>query len=544
MAAEIRTSDSVPARVYSDDIELERTPDGVSSSTTEQSMDSAKQRIPILLYICMLAATMLFVFLSGYDFAASAAIMPTIGVKFSTLSTVNWVVVAYILPMGALMPSVWKVAGVGGYRPTLLIFSLFHIAGSVMSGAANGMALLLAGRAIAGIGAAGTTMIPVIAVARTGSRGQQQIGFRMLLFTWLIGSVVGLAGGGNMSTLKHWRWIFYFDVPFIIVALVLGAFSIRIPKYQGSKMHMLKRIDILGTLFITGSVLTLVLALNYGGNVLKWSSGVVITLFVLAVFLFIVFAFIEAKMASEPILPRSLFKTRTGGALIIMQPFIGIATFAPVVYMILWYDVVKFKSATDASMYVLAVALAALVASAASEVVVSLLGRCRPLVRLSTPLMALGCGLLIILDEDTSNGIPVIFMVLLGLGIGMTFQPHFLMLRAAAGASSMAGIVASALFLRLLGAAVGIALFNAVLQNNLSTKLAEVVLRHPLYVQYILRSMDNQDIVHLNSVPQSVRDDIIHANAQGFRAIFIACVVFAAVSVPLLAFVKRRPPMP
>ncbi|KAJ2084395.1 hypothetical protein H4R24_000025 [Coemansia sp. RSA 988] len=540
---EIRPSDNVPARVYSDDIELERAPDRVSSSTTQQSVDSTKQRIPILLYICMLAAAMLFVFLSGYDFAASAAIMPTIGVKFSTLSTVNWVVVAYLIPMGVLLPSIEKFADIGGHRPTLIIFSLLHIAGSVMSGVANGMALLLAGRAIAGIGAAGTSMIPIIAVAQTGSRSQQQLGLRMLLFTWLVGSVVGLAGGGHLSTLKHWRWVFYFDVPFVIVALVLSAFAIRIPKHQDSRMQMLKRIDILGTLFIAGSVLTLALALNYGGNVLKWSSGVVITLFVLAVFLFIVFAFIEAKMASEPILPRSLFKTRTGNALIAMQPFIGIATFAPVVYMILWYDVVKFKSAPNASMYVLAIALAALVASTASEIVVSLIGRCRPLVRLSMPLIALGCGLLIILDEDTSNGIPIIFMVLIGLGIGMTFQPHLLILRAATEASSMAGVVASVLFLRLLGAAIGIALFNAVLQNNLSTKLAEVVLRHPLYVQYILRSTNNQDIVHLDRVPQSVRSDIIHANAQGFHAIFIACLVFTAITVPLLAFVKRRPPI-
>ncbi|PIA19094.1 MFS general substrate transporter [Coemansia reversa NRRL 1564] len=544
MASEIRATDNALPPVYPDDIELGTTPEAVSSTTTQKSMDSTKQRIPILLYICMLVASMLFVFLSGYDFAASAAVMPTIGVKFSTLSTVNWVVVAYLLPMGALLPSVEKLANVCGYRPTLLIFSLLHIAGSVMSGAANGMALLLAGRAIAGVGAAGTSIIPVIAISQTGSKHQQQLGLCMLLFIWIIGSLIGLAGGGHLSTLKHWRWVFYFDVPFVVVALVLSAFAIRIPKYQGSRMHMLKRIDILGTLFIAGSVLTLVLALNYGGNVLKWSSGVVITLFVLAVFLFIVFIFIEAKMASEPILPRALFKTRTGGALIIMQPFIGIATFAPVVYLILWYDVVKFKSAADASLYVLAAALAALVASAASEVVVSLLGRCRPLVRLSMPLMALGCGLLIILDEDTRNGIPIIFMALLGVGIGMTFQPHFLMLRAAAGASPMAGVVASVLFLRLLGAAVGIALFNAVLQNNLSTKLAEVVLRNPLYVQYILRSMNNQDIVHLDSVPQSVRDEIIHANAQGFRAIFIACLVFAAVSMPLLAFVKRRPPVP
>ncbi|KAJ2353258.1 hypothetical protein GGF43_003538 [Coemansia sp. RSA 2618] len=448
-----------------------------------------------------------------------------------------------MIPFAALLPSVNKLSAIGGYRPVLAAFALLQLAGSAMSGAAGGMPLLLAGRVIAGVGASGTTIITLIAVEETGSKGQRMFGFRLLLVAWLAGSIIGFGGGGCIAKWSSWRWVFYFDIPFVAVALALSVFAIRVTKYQGSKLHMLKSIDALGTVFVAGSVLTLALALNYGGNLFKWSSGVVITLLVLAVFLFVVFVFIEVKLASEPIFPSSMFKTRTSAALLAIQPFVGIATFTPVVYLILWYDAVKSQSPKETGARVLLVALVALVVALAAEFVVSVFKRCRPLVYLTTPFMTLGCALLIILNEDTNRNVPIAFMVLLGVGVGLSLQPHFIMIHGASAAKTMTSVVASVLLLRILGAAVGIALCNAVLQNNLTTKLAAVVLQHPLYTPYILDSVNNSDVMRLPSVPQSVRSAVVEANAHGFRSIFIACTVFAAVTIPLLVFVqgKRRP---
>ncbi|KAJ1741604.1 isoleucine--tRNA ligase [Coemansia sp. RSA 1086] len=463
----------------------------------------------------------MFAFIAGYDMTAPALALPVIGNRFSKLSTANWVVVAYMIPFAALLPSIKKLVAISGHRVSLAAFAILHIAGSVMSGVAQEMPLLLTGRVIAGVGASGTALAPLIAIESSGSKSQRILGLWALLAVWLMGSVVGLVAGGCLATWDSWRWVFYFDIPFLGAAAIVGVLAMRVSSHQSSKMQVLKSIDALGTVFAVGSVLTLALALNFGGNLFKWSSGVVITLLVLAVFLFLVLVFIEAKMVSEPLLPSNMFKTRTSAALLAIQPFVGIATFVPMVYLILWFDAVKTLSSDAIGARMLSLGLSVLVVALIAELVIAIFKRSRPLVRLSTPFMTLGCGLLMILHEDTSPNLPVAFMILLGIGVGLSLQPHFIMIHGASEAESMSIVVASVLMLRTFGAAVGIALCNAILQNNLSTKLAPVVLKHPFYTQYIILSVDNSDIMRLPSVPQSVSAAVAKANAEGFRSTFV-----------------------
>ncbi|KAJ2784576.1 isoleucine--tRNA ligase [Coemansia javaensis] len=518
------------------DIEL-GTPGATCGTGQGKPETPAAQRWLALLTAALLA------FVAGYDFAAAAAALPVIGIKFSQYTTVNWVVAAHMIAMGVTLPSVRRLADICGHWAALVAFGLLHIAGAVMSGAARGIPLLLAGRALAGLGSAGTTLIPAMAVAGSGAGCQRTCNLRVLLAAWLIGSIVGIAVGGRLSSLSSWRYVFYIDAILVGVALLLSIAAPRALRRDGRLVDQLKRIDWLGSVFIAGSVLTMVLAMNYGGNLYAWASGVVIALLVLSVFLFVLFVFIERKMASETVLPPGLFQTRTSTALVAMQPFIGAAIYAPIVYLVIWYNVVKAKSSKDASVRLLALAASALVFASATEAAISAFRRCRPLLLASSPFLALGCGLLIILDDGTSDSLPIAFMVLLGIGIGTSLQPQFIAIWRASGVKDLADVVASVLFLRLAGAAVAVGMFNAILQNNLTTKLLKTALVHPLFAPYIVDSPNNPDIMHLPRVPQAVRDAVAHDNAQGFRSIFIAALALAAVPIPLLLFLGRKPPV-
>ncbi|KAJ2692600.1 hypothetical protein H4R19_006124, partial [Coemansia spiralis] len=233
-----------------------------------------------------LLVAVLCAFIAGFDFTAAAAAMPVIGIKFGQYTTVNWAATAYMIAMGVAMPSVRKLAAIGGQRPALLAFGVLHIAGAVMSGAAHGVPLLLAGRAVAGLGAAGTVAVPMMAATEAGPRCWRVSSFRALLAAWLVGSVVGLAVGARVSSLSSWPWAFYFDAPLLGVALLVGLVVIRGPRDEGRVVDQLKRVDWMGSVFIAGSVVSMDLAMNYGGNLFAWSSGVVIGLLVLTVFLF------------------------------------------------------------------------------------------------------------------------------------------------------------------------------------------------------------------------------------------------------------------
>ncbi|KAJ2907289.1 hypothetical protein GGI21_003923 [Coemansia aciculifera] len=292
---------------------------------------------------------------------------------------------------------------------------------------------------------------------------------------------------------------------------------------------------------MAGSILSLILALNLGGNILNWSSGVVIALFVLAAFLAVLFFLIEAKVAVDPIFPLSLLSTRSSALLVGLQPLVGIVIYAPVVYLILWISIVKHDTPENTCTRLLAVVASAAVLSAASGIAISRTGRYAMLIYASCVFLTLGCGLLILLKESSSNGSQIGFMILLGIGVGLATQSHIIALQAAAPAEKIARVISSILLFRLIGATVAIALFNTILQANLTTKLAVVVIDHPLYIRYILDSTNNQDVIHLPAVPQIVRDAVIDANVHGFKTIYITCLVFAAVTIPLCFFVRHIP---
>ncbi|KAJ2788000.1 hypothetical protein GGI15_000260 [Coemansia interrupta] len=547
MTSEIATATATPP---SELVELAETQKSAHAKpdyeTTLEETDDTPQTPPAR-YALTLFAMCLFIFVAGFDFTAVVMVLPNLGIKFSNLKSLNWVVTAYMLALAVILPSARKISAILSYRASIAVFTLLYIAGLLMSGASNEFRLLLAGRGIAGVGAAGCIAISLILVSETGSRKQRVGGLRVLLFAWNVASVLGLVAGSHLGVSTRsahdgsWRWVFYLSCILLFVALVPAVIFADAPLPRGRVLEDLARIDFVGTLLVTGAVLTLILALNFGGDLFNWASGVVITLIVLSVVLFALFVFVQAKFSREPIFARSMFASRSSAALVSAQPFVGMAIYTPVVYLALWYHVVKNEEQSKAGEYMLAIVLTALGASAAVSAAISRTARYAPFVWMSGVLLTLGCGLLLVLKDTTSGVSPVGLMVVLGLGIGLSIEPHITALHASLPARPLADTISLLLSLRLLGGTICIAMFNTIMQNNLTTKLAAVVLDHALYYKYILMSVDNHDVILLPSVPQSVKDDVTHANAEAFKSAFVCCLVFAAVTIPFCLFVRHVP---
>ncbi|KAJ2589995.1 hypothetical protein EV177_009146, partial [Coemansia sp. RSA 1804] len=94
-------------------------------------------------------------------------------------------------------------------------------------------------------------------------------------------------------------------------------------------------------------------------------------------------------------------------------------------------------------------------------------------------------------------------------------------------------VIGTLLFTRYLGASIGVAIFNTAFQNILATKLAETVLSHLLYTKYILDAPDNEDVMRLSAVPQTVRDDVAKNNSQAMRIAFIANIIYISLAAVL-----------
>ncbi|KAJ1946410.1 hypothetical protein FBU59_002036 [Linderina macrospora] len=469
------------------------------------------------LWVAMVLATL--------DLTAVSTIMPTIGSEFDALKSVNWIATTYMLAFTAILPALGKLSDVFGRRDTILGFALVFVAGSVMCGAAKGMGLMLAGRVVAGVGGSGMFMFPIIVASDLGTERQRVINLGVLGIAAAVSSVLGPVIAGVMADNSAWRWLFYMNAPILGVVLPVIYIFMDLPRPNVP----------------VWKITTLLLALNYGGDLYAWSSAVVIVLFVLSGVLFIAFIVIETKIAVEPILPPRLFKSRNVLLITILQPFAGIALFPPLFYIVYWYSIVLGASPKSSGLHLIPAALTISVLIFLSGFIIQVTGRYRSLIVISTVLCSLSTAMLLFLKEDISNARQIGLLIVFGIGNGLNQQSHVIGIQAAVSADDMAAVTSCLYFFRYLGGAIGIAVLNTIYRVTLTPKINTIIKDHPLYYNVILGALQDQKLIRNPAVSEIVRNEFVHANQEALHIMFIAGFAITCAAIPVSFFVRHIP---
>jgi MFS family permease len=246
---------------------------------------------------------MLPVLIGAMDNTILASALPTIGREFSEVRNLPWLITVFLLASTAGMPLYGKIADIHGRRPTLCVALVIHMAGSLICALAPSMAVLIFGRVVQGIGAAGLTSIPIVVlgdVAAPKERGKYSAYFAVVYTT---AGGCGPALGGFLSEWVHWSAIFWLNLPLDLLALLLVFLLLRrLPRYE--RRH---RLDLIGAFLIVAASVSFMLALNLAGTRYPWLSAPVLALFggaVIGVYLFVR----RLLTAPEPLIPISFLK--------------------------------------------------------------------------------------------------------------------------------------------------------------------------------------------------------------------------------------------
>ncbi|WP_435070649.1 MFS transporter [Amycolatopsis thermoflava] len=215
-------------------------------------------------------------------------------------SALVWIVDTYVVFFACLVIPGGAAGDRFGRKGVLLAGLALFAAGALLSAIAPGIPLLLAGRAVTGIGAAAVlpntlaVLLHAVPADRTGP----------VIATWAsmtgIGGVIGNAGGGAILTGGSWRWLFAAAVP---IALVLAALVARIAPV--SARHD-RRLDVPGAVLLVAASVALLLGIVQGPEA-GWGSPVVIGGFVCSAVLFAVWTVVELKVR-HPLLDPRLFR--------------------------------------------------------------------------------------------------------------------------------------------------------------------------------------------------------------------------------------------
>jgi EmrB/QacA subfamily drug resistance transporter len=307
----------------------------------------SKAEIRLVFYGLMLGG-----FLSAVNQTIVATALPTIGRDLGDFGNLSWVIIAYLLTSTVVAPLYGKLSDIHGRRAMMLTALGLFVAGSAAAAMAPNMAMLIAARALQGIGGGGITPLVQTTVAdmvTPRERGHYQA---YMGTAWVIAGVLGPALGGVIADQLHWSVIFWLNVPLGLVAALLTSASMkRLPRHE--RPH---KLDMLGAALMTAAATALLLALTSGGTRFPWGSPTIFGLVAASVLLTLLFAWRLAR-APEPFLPLAVLANpvmrqgtlATSCALGVMTGFM--------IYLPLYYQVVHKLSATDSGFALIAVVI-------------------------------------------------------------------------------------------------------------------------------------------------------------------------------------------
>lgn len=365
----------------------------------------------------------------------------------------TWVLTSYALAFGGLMLLGGRLGDVFGRRKMFIFgVALFTIA-SLLCGVAVNEAMLLASRALQGVGAAIASPTAFALVATTFAPGKAR-NQAIAIFAAMtgLGSVAGLVIGGALTQVS-WRWIFWINVPIGFVIVALAFFAL----HESENAKRIK-LDVPGAVLATIGCTAVVFAMMEGINI-GWASPVILGALALGLVTLALFLYVE-RTAENPLFPFVLFRNPDRVAALIAIFFAGAMLMAMTMYVALFVQDLLGYSPLTAGMAFIPFALGI---GAGAQIASKLTLRVQPrwVVVAGAVLMVIGLLYGSTLDGSASYVTDLLPpTIVLGLGVGFAMVPLPLCAIAGVGPSEIGPLTAIGTVAQTLGGPIGIAVIS------------------------------------------------------------------------------------
>ncbi|KAK4084410.1 uncharacterized protein Triagg1_890 [Trichoderma aggressivum f. europaeum] len=486
-------------------------------------------------------ALCLALFLAALDMTIITTAIPTISNHFGSSAGYIWIGSAYLLGNAAFVPTWGKISDIFGRKPTLIVSVTIFWIGSLLCAVSTSMGMLIAARAIQGVGGGGTIVLPNICISDLFSMRKRGMYFGILGMVWALASAIGPILGGVFTSKVSWRWCFYINLPLGGVGLLILIFVLKLHNPRTPVKQGLAAIDWVGNVLIIGGTLMLLFGLEFGGVQFPWDSAAVICLIVFGFVTIALFGIYENRVAKFPVMPTRLFRDRTSIAAYGLSIMHAMTFMSGSYWLPLYFQAVLGATSLLSGVYILPYVLALSFTSALTGVFIKKTGNYQIPIVSGLFIMTIGFGLFIDLGARANWAKIIIFQIIAGIGVGPNFQSPLIALQTNVEPRDIGAATASFQFLRQLGTSTSVVIGGVIFDNEMQKQQA--FLQRELGPELAARFSGSEaasSVFLIASLDGHQREVAQTAYWNAMQKMFIAYTCFVSLGLFISLFVKQK----
>jgi EmrB/QacA subfamily drug resistance transporter len=477
-----------------------------------------------------LSGILLGTLLAALDQNVVTTAVPAIVTELGGFEHLSWIFAGYLLTSTASTPIYGKISDLYG-RGKLLMFSIaLFVLSSAFCALAQNMSELVAARALQGLGGGGLIAMAQSIIADLISpreRGRYQVYFAGI---WAAASVGGPVMGGVFVQYLTWRWVFWINLPVGVLALILCWRAIEklpVPRLAS------RTIDYRGALLMTAAVTALLLVSTWGGSLFPWFSPVILGLFAGGIALMALFVAHEFR-APDPILPPRLFANPIITVANLVSFIVAIAMFGGIVLMPVYIQLVLGISPGSTGFLMIPAMSGTVIGSFIAGRVMRRTGRYKLLPPIGLVGALAAFLLMATMTPATPPALVMVYLGLLGLGLGPTFPVMLIAIQNTCEARDVGVATSWVFFSRSLGGSFGAALLWSGLLAALSARLAA------MGQGKLAAALIHGGPSAAATMSAVERAQIHPALSHAFQIVFLAAGLITAIALVATSFLKEE----
>ena len=467
-------------------------------------------QLPRKQIIVTMACVMFAMFLAALDQTIVSTATPKIIANLGGFDKYTLISTGYLLASTVTAPIVGSLSDTYGRKWFFIGAVVVFVIGSILCGFSSNINQLVIYRVIQGVGGGVIMAITFISIADLFPPSDRGKYMGLVAGCYGLSSVIGPTLGGYITDTFSWHWIFFVNVPLSIPVLIL--LYRYFPETDVSRRNALldRQLDWKGMVLLIVGVTLAVVGLSFIGAQVAKSTLIGAVLVTIGATLICIFLKIENE-AQNPILPLSIFRIRMVSVSLFLTLLTGFSMFGAIIFVPLYFQGVLGLSATNSGTFLTPMMLGVVIGAAISGQVLSRTsGQFRLQFFIGVLIMSLGTFLFVTLDEKSTYGVSITYIVLLGLGLGSTFPTLTVAVQNFTPPALIGAATSLTQFARSVGGLLGLSVLGMVLSGRFSARFEDKVLETTTPIQKgVLDSVKNDPRILVDSEGQGIINELV-----------------------------------